>query len=981
MFTREEVLGGLSGRRARVLLFLIESRTARLAARAWEFPSLDLAPEMGVRNPALVADRAPAGDASDEAESLLAPFGQGRDRLPPPTIREIERYAREWAPLVPEDPRVRATVARLLGRKYRFTRATVPGIRASLGLDGSAVHSAYEGLYRESLEGIFAPRVTAAERLRWAMAAFGKWLDALPPFWFVFAYILALGVPQAILALPIAVAAVGALPGIALILLGGLLSLVTVVGIAEASARSGTVRYGSAYFGKLVSDYLGRAGSASFTPFLLALYLLAVLACLEGLSLTLAAFTPVPTEVWTLVVFAGGLYAVARGSVRFSFGVSVALAGFVLGLLGLVMLLSLGHLRAANLLYSPLTVARSRPPGLENVLGVVLMGYIAEAFVVQCAKAVLPRDPSGRALIRGSVAALATIALLLCVWVLVISGSLPPGALAGQRGTVFVPLAAVAGPGVAVIGSLVTTLLLGLVALRGMIGSFNAVREWLPVPPRRVLLLPRGHGRLVLRRRGGPAVQPGVGVVYLGQDGTATRFRLDIQSDAGLRHVETCAADRWDVAQLFPRFPELRRHRLHFSLEVLEADEENARLLITGAPGLTCEVERAGLRLPDLMDLPDDGVQLLNWLLRWGEADVDEVAAGIGRPSADVRRALEALAEKGLVERLNEESAPRYQARVATRRLRRLPDHLWQMLEGSTEHGARSTQRRCRAERLAVGPTSPVLAACSVLRAPRCLSERARFLISIAPLVAVLLLTEWRLLTGRGSFAGALGFLGVIANAYATGVVPLLLLIACRRKGEVVPGTVLRFVGHPVLVAGLYVLYLGILLFHGLVLWQTPWTRAGGLLTAALMVGATAVMARRGAFAPRAVVELREELRQGAHSLFSLMADGQPVAADVRMEYPDNAREEHAASGVVPAFPSLCGITFCLPSTAARELKIRTHRVTPEGDSEPLAALAELQCGDETRRVDLGLCGGQVLLPIPCGACRVRITLPQAVDA
>src|SRR5262249_7930591 len=151
MFTREEVLGGLSGRRAHVLLFLIESRTARLAARSWEFASLDLAPELGVWNPVLGEDRASAGD---EEESLLAPFGRRRARLPRPTIREIERYAREWASLVPEDPRARAAVARLLGEKYRFTRATVPDIRAALGLDSAAVQSAYEGLYREPLEEV-----------------------------------------------------------------------------------------------------------------------------------------------------------------------------------------------------------------------------------------------------------------------------------------------------------------------------------------------------------------------------------------------------------------------------------------------------------------------------------------------------------------------------------------------------------------------------------------------------------------------------------------------------------------------------------------------------------------------------------------------------------------------------------------------------------------------------------------------------------
>jgi hypothetical protein len=105
------------------------------------------------------------------------------------------------------------------------------------------------------------------------------------------------------------------------------------------------------------------------------------------------------------------------------------------------------------------------------------------------------------------------------------------------------------------------------------------------------------------------------------------------------------------------------------------------------------------------------------------------------------------------------------------------------------------------------------------------------------------------------------------------------------------------------------------------------------------------------------------------------MADGRPLVADVQIEYPDGPQTERAASGELAAFSSLRSVTFSLPPTPARELKVWAHRVTPGGDSEPLPALAELQCGEETRRVDLGLCGGQVLLPIPGAACQVRITL------
>jgi hypothetical protein len=209
------------------------------------------------------------------------------------------------------------------------------------------------------------------------------------------------------------------------------------------------------------------------------------------------------------------------------------------------------------------------------------------------------------------------------------------------------------------------------------------------------------------------------------------------------------------------------------------------------------------------------------------------------------------------------------------------------------------------------------------------------------------------------------------------GIVPLLLLLSCRRRGDVAPGTVLRLLGHPFLLCGLYLVYILLLVMHGLVLWQDPWARASALLTAIVSLTATAVMVRRGAFKPRAVIEVREDLREGAESAFSLMADGEPLVASVRIETRDEARECQAARGALPDFSRLRSLTVSLPPTPARELKLWAHRVTPDGTSEPLPGLATTQsCGAhaETRCVDLGLCRGQVLMSVPSGSWQVRIT-------
>lgn len=80
-------------------------------------------------------------------------------------------------------------------------------------------------------------------------------------------------------------------------------------------------------------------------------------------------------------------------------------------------------------------------------------------------------------------------------------------------------------------------------------------------------------------------------------------------------------------------------------------------------------------------------------------------------------------------------------------------------------------------------------------------------------------------------------------------------------------------------------------------------------------------------------------------------------------------------------FSTLRYATFHLPATVARELKVWVHRVTLEGGSEDLPALVEVHCGNKTRRFDLKLSGGQVVLPLTGDACWLRITLPEPSPA
>src|ERR687888_711028 len=88
LLTRDEIRAGLPARRAYALLFLIETRTAHLAARSPQ--TIELLPT----------------ERSERERELafLEAFALGRDPPLRPSIQDLERFAPDWARLVPANP-------------------------------------------------------------------------------------------------------------------------------------------------------------------------------------------------------------------------------------------------------------------------------------------------------------------------------------------------------------------------------------------------------------------------------------------------------------------------------------------------------------------------------------------------------------------------------------------------------------------------------------------------------------------------------------------------------------------------------------------------------------------------------------------------------------------------------------------------------------------------------------------------------------
>jgi len=691
---------------------------------------------------------------------------------------------------------------------------------------------------------------------------------------------------------------------------------------------------------------------------------LVMLAGSIGLGLTLATFTGIRAEVWMVVLVVVEVYYLSRKSANVTITTMLSLISVNLLLLLLISLLALGRIEPSNLLHMHVPFITGEPfdpAPLKVVFGVVVMLYIGHVYIIQCAKIVLPRDPSARSLIRGSVAGTAVLVGIFMVWVLVVNGAVDAETLAGEAGTALTPLARRIGPVIRVLGFPLVILLLGMSCLRTSTVLFNLVRERISTRLRFVATLARRDGCLVFQRRGASASHgPQLGVTYLGLAEGHAHLRLDAAWDGVVERADVIVPDTWDASALWERFAGRRAPGVDLVLEVLEARAEAVSLRVTTTMSAALQGQRSatGLHLADLVCLEDAQRGLVNWMTRQREVSLEEVVAYRKGDTDGARAALDELIARQLVEPVGAGAGHRYRVRLAARRARQVPGEI----ETASPSSRRDGPRRWRIDQVALHARSMIA------------GEGSRFLISVSPVFLVFALSQWLLLTGGASFSAVLGFGGVIANSLTAGIFPVLLLLASRRKGDYIPGVVYRLLGHSAFTIAIYLLCLANLLAHGLFIYRDFWSRATAFIFALAMVTVTAVMLRRRVFGWRSVIELREDMRATGQSLLTVTSGGRPMIADIEVGHLRGEDAHKAATATLPALSMLRHVTLRLPPSRARELKIWAHRITTDGASEGVPALVEVQSAGETRRFDLRLGNGQTILPVTGSDCRVHIT-------
>jgi len=316
---------------------------------------------------------------------------------------------------------------------------------------------------------------------RWTALAAS--LENVPAFWAVYALILVETVGEGVLAIPIAVAKIGPLAGIGVLIVIGVVNMITIASIAEASARNGSIRYGGAYLGRVVQDYLGSTGTFVLVLGVTAIQLLALISYYVGFSTTMAEATRMPAAAWAAAIFLVCFYFLRKGSFASTTALVLLIGGINVGTILLLSLLSIPHIQLGNILHTSVSfsVAKAFDPSLlQLVFGVISSAYLGHLGVANSAQVALRRDTSAQSLIWGSVAAQATLILIYCLWVIVVNGAVTSSVLANQSGTALVPLASQIGPLSYVLGSLLIFLGIGVASIVTALGLFCLVREWLP---------------------------------------------------------------------------------------------------------------------------------------------------------------------------------------------------------------------------------------------------------------------------------------------------------------------------------------------------------------------------------------------------------------------------------------------------------------------------------------------------------------------
>ena len=311
-----------------------------------------------------------------------------------------------------------------------------------------------------------------------------------------FAVMLVAIVGGGVLALPIALSQFGPVPAGIVVVLMGILSTLTMATLTKAVTRSATVAAGRGRLVTMTSEHLGPLTTRTTTGVSIVNWLGHLVVYFLGLAGTLAAVFGGATALWSVGIgVLVTLLILLQARKVFIASASVVAAVNLVLLVALVVIVAT-HVDTALIRIGDfggsLHGLDEWRNALRLVFGAILWAYFGHTAIFAIAPEILKVEPSGRALLRGSVSAMIAATVINVTWVVVVLGSIPGSALERNESTGVTIIARTVGGPFTVIATLFVILAIGGGAANSAFALTDVVAELLPDNERFVALLRPG---------------------------------------------------------------------------------------------------------------------------------------------------------------------------------------------------------------------------------------------------------------------------------------------------------------------------------------------------------------------------------------------------------------------------------------------------------------------------------------------------------
>lgn len=204
----------------------------------------------------------------------------------------------------------------------------------------------------------------------------------------------------------------------------------------------------------------------------------------------------------------------------------------------------------------------------------------------------------------------------------------------------------------------------------------------------------------------------------------------------------------------------------------------------------------------------------------------------------------------------------------------------------------------------------------------------------------------------------------------------MLMLAASRRKGDYVPKLSLGILGNPFVLTIVYLIYLGSIFAYGLFIWDNPIERFMAIGVGMVLLLVTYLVIRQGALASRAVIELMVDVSDNnERATLTMIDEGKPLSCTLQLVYANAEKSMSGSQVEIPSYKEVKNICVELSSLSSREVKVWIHRVTQEGNSEPISASLNFKSDSGDEIVQLDVKTGQMIRPLSPKTKRLEINL------